>query len=103
MSEPHGGGFKLKTLDYVFHRVPMLVQAGSVKGLPISNGAGLLEFGDVDALVDGALGVLDDFDTLNALQTRCVLPRARPSSTGPIGAGASPRPSPPHARPNPDA
>ncbi len=73
VAEPHGGGFKLKTLDYVFHRVPMLVQAGSVDGLPLSNGAGLLEFPDVDALVDGALGVLDDFDTLNALRARCVL------------------------------
>jgi glycosyltransferase involved in cell wall biosynthesis len=75
VSEPHGGGFKLKTLDYVFHRVPMLVQSGSVTGLPLDDGAGLLEYGSIDALVDGALDVLDDFETLNRLQneayTRC--------------------------------
>jgi glycosyltransferase involved in cell wall biosynthesis len=75
VSEPHGGGFKLKTLDYVFHRVPMLVQSGSVTGLPLEDGAGLLEYGSIDALVDGALHVLDDFETLNRLEneayTRC--------------------------------
>jgi len=75
VSEPHGGGFKLKTLDYVFHRVPMLVQSGSVTGLPIDDGAGLLEYESIEALVDGALHVLDDFETLNRLQneayTRC--------------------------------
>ena len=68
VSEPHGGGFKLKTLDYVFLRVPMMVQEGSVGGLPLDAGAGMLEFGSIEALVDGALAVLDDFPTLNALQ-----------------------------------
>ncbi len=68
MSEPHGGGFKLKTLDYVFHRVPMLVQAGSVTGLPLAHGVGLLEYAGIDALVDGALEVLDDVEMLNTLQ-----------------------------------
>jgi glycosyltransferase involved in cell wall biosynthesis len=69
ISEPNGGGFKLKALDYVFHRVPMLVEAGSVAGLPLANGDGLLEFPDVDALVNGALDALDDFETLNRLHT----------------------------------
>ncbi len=68
VSEPHGGGFKLKTLDYVFQRVPMLVQSGSVTGLPLGNGDGLLEYGTIDALVDGALHELDDLETLNRLQ-----------------------------------
>ncbi len=75
VSEPHGGGFKLKTLDYVFHRVPMLVQRGSVTGLPLENGAGMLEYTSTEALVDGALEALDDLDTLNRVQneayTRC--------------------------------
>jgi glycosyltransferase involved in cell wall biosynthesis len=69
ISEPHGGGFKLKTLDYAFHRVPMIVQAQSVTGLPLADGDGLLEFADIEALVDGALAVLDDFEALNRLQT----------------------------------
>ena len=68
VSEPHGGGFKLKTLDYVFHRVPMIVQTGSVAGLPLKDGAGLLEFSSIGALIQGALDVLDDFETLNRLQ-----------------------------------
>lgn len=68
VSEPHGGGFKLKTLDYVFQRVPMLVETGSVTGLPVADGAGLLEFVTTEALVAGALDVLDDFETLNRLQ-----------------------------------
>ncbi len=75
LSEPHGGGFKLKTLDYVFQRVPLFVQAGSTSGLPLDDGHGLREFATVEALVDGALDALDDLDALNALQntayTRC--------------------------------
>jgi glycosyltransferase involved in cell wall biosynthesis len=33
--EPEGGGFKLKTLDYVFHGVAMAVLDGSMEGLPL--------------------------------------------------------------------
>jgi glycosyltransferase involved in cell wall biosynthesis len=68
VSEPHGGGFKLKTLDYAFHRVPLFVQAGSVTGLALRSGHGMLEFADVESLVDGALNALDDFETLNRMQ-----------------------------------
>jgi glycosyltransferase involved in cell wall biosynthesis len=68
LSEPNGGGFKLKTLDYVFHRVPLLVQAGSVSGLPLRNGSGFLEYPSIEALVDGALAVIDDLPALNRLQ-----------------------------------
>jgi glycosyltransferase involved in cell wall biosynthesis len=68
VSEPNGGGFKLKTLDYVFRRVPLLVQSGSVTGLPVEHGSGVLEYDAIDSLVDGALRVLDDFETLNRLQ-----------------------------------
>jgi hypothetical protein len=68
LSEPNGGGFKLKALDYVFHRVPMVVESGSMTGLPLANGGGVLEFVDTHALVDGALTVLDDLDALNRVQ-----------------------------------
>jgi glycosyltransferase involved in cell wall biosynthesis len=68
VSEPSGGGFKLKALDYVFHRVPMLVEAGSVTGLPLAPGSGVLEFPHTEALVEGALAALDDFELLNRLQ-----------------------------------
>ncbi len=68
VSEPHGGGFKLKSLDYAFHRVPMLVQTGSVSGLPFRPGTGMLEFRDVESLVDGAVRMLDDVESLDRLQ-----------------------------------
>jgi polysaccharide biosynthesis protein PslH len=67
VSEPHGGGFKLKTLDYAFQRVPLFAQAGSVTGLPLTPGHGMLEFGDVASLVEGALHALDDFVLLNRM------------------------------------
>ncbi len=68
VSEPHGGGFKLKTLDYVFQRVPMFVETGSVTGLPLADRAGMLEYASTEALVGGALDLLDNFETLNRLQ-----------------------------------
>jgi hypothetical protein len=46
----------------------MLVQAGSVSGLPLRDRQGMLEFSGLEALVDGAIGVLDDIETLNRLQ-----------------------------------
>jgi glycosyltransferase involved in cell wall biosynthesis len=38
VSEREGGGFKLKTLDYIFSDVPMAVLEGSVAGLPLRPG-----------------------------------------------------------------
>lgn len=66
--ERHGGGFKLKVLDYVFGRMPVLAIAGSVAGMPLTQGEGILYFRDHLALARGALRVIDDFDRLNGLQ-----------------------------------
>jgi hypothetical protein len=66
--EAAGGGFKLKTLDYVFNRVPVVALSGSVAGLPLVRGQSILEFKDLSHLVGGITEVIDDFDRLNQLQ-----------------------------------
>lgn len=66
--ELHGGGFKLKVLDYVFGRMPILALDGSVAGTPLQPGRGILYFRDHLALARGALRLLDDCERLNTLQ-----------------------------------
>jgi glycosyltransferase involved in cell wall biosynthesis len=62
------GGFKLKGLDYVFNRVPILGIAGSVPGMPLRPGENILLFPDHRRLVAGVLDVIDDLDLLNRMQ-----------------------------------
>lgn len=62
------GGFKLKGLDYVFRRVPILGIAGSVPGMPLRPGENILLFPDHRRLVAGVLEVIDDLDRLNRMQ-----------------------------------
>lgn len=66
--ERHGGGFKLKVLDYVFHRMPILALNGSVAGVPLRDEESILFYPDHEALARGVLRVIDDFDRLNMLQ-----------------------------------
>lgn len=66
--ERHGGGFKLKVLDYVFGRMPVLAIEGSVAGMPLRQGRSILYFRDHLALARGALRIIDDFERLNTLQ-----------------------------------
>jgi glycosyltransferase involved in cell wall biosynthesis len=68
VAEQTGGGFKLKTLDYVFHRVPIALLTGSAEGLPLPSNASF-EFGGMDALAAGALEALDDAARLEATAT----------------------------------
>jgi glycosyltransferase involved in cell wall biosynthesis len=63
-----GGGFKLKVLDYVFHRLPIAALEGSVLAMPLRPGESLLEYGDHAALAAGVVRLIDDFATLNRLQ-----------------------------------
>jgi polysaccharide biosynthesis protein PslH len=62
------GGFKLKALDYVFNRLPMLAMSGSVPGMPLQPGKGILLFDSHQALAHGVTQVIDNFDFLNAMQ-----------------------------------
>lgn len=68
--EKTGGGFKLKLLDYVFHRVPIFAMSGSLNGSPLRSGHSAMEFGSFEELTDGIVKAIDDTDHLNAYQDR---------------------------------
>lgn len=68
VSERDGGGFKLKSLDYVLSRVPMAVLEGSVAGLPVAPGVDYLQFPDNASLAEGIVSAVDDLALLNRLQ-----------------------------------
>jgi polysaccharide biosynthesis protein PslH len=64
----HLGGFKLKALDYVFNRLPILAISGSVPGMPLRQAESILLHADHEALAHGVLRIIDDFDALNRMQ-----------------------------------
>jgi polysaccharide biosynthesis protein PslH len=66
--ERTGGGFKLKSLDYIFNRVPMAAIRGSVAGLPLTDDQEYLSFASIDELAQGVTAVIDDLERLNQLQ-----------------------------------
>jgi polysaccharide biosynthesis protein PslH len=68
VAERTGGGFKLKTLDYIFNRLPMVAIAGSIAGLPLTPGRHFLSFDSMPELAEGVCSVIDDVDLLNSLQ-----------------------------------
>jgi glycosyltransferase involved in cell wall biosynthesis len=68
VAEEIGGGFKHKVLHYVFNRLPVASLAGSVAGTPLVPGESILEFADMDSLVGGIIGSIDDLTKLNAVQ-----------------------------------
>jgi len=70
VAERHGGGFKLKVLDYIFNRMPILALNGSVAGVPLQHDDSILLFEDYETLARGTLQVLDDYERLNSLQDR---------------------------------
>jgi len=67
-----GGGFKLKTLDYIFHNLPMFAIKGSVAGLPLVPGRDFYEAQDMDLLVEAIIAHMDDMDFLNQLGRRAL-------------------------------
>jgi len=70
IAETLGGGFKMKALDYAFHRVPIAMIAGSANGLPLRAGTSVLEFTGPEQLASGAARVLDRIDELEAVADR---------------------------------
>jgi glycosyltransferase involved in cell wall biosynthesis len=66
--EQIGGGFKLKILDYVFNRIPILALHGSAAGVPLRNNESILFFSSHDDLADGVMRTIDELDRLNHLQ-----------------------------------
>jgi polysaccharide biosynthesis protein PslH len=67
IAEPLGGGFKLKTLDYVFHRVPIAVLRGGAEGAPLVAGTSMIEALDLDQISAEVISAIDDYDLLNAM------------------------------------
>ena len=68
VAERTGGGFKLKTLDYVFNRVPIAAIRGGIAGLPLTPGLHYLSFESMRELARGVAAVIDDTGQLNSLQ-----------------------------------
>jgi glycosyltransferase involved in cell wall biosynthesis len=66
--ETTGGGFKLKILDYVFHRLPIMATDGSTAGTPLRPSHEILTFTDFEKLAHGVVGAMDDVNLLNQLQ-----------------------------------
>ena len=64
------GGFKLKGLDYVFHRLPILAMRIALPGMPLEDGWSIGLFDSHRALAEGVVALIDDYATLNARQER---------------------------------
>src|SRR5882724_1316996 len=62
------GGFKLKGLDYVFNRVPILAMRIALPGMPLEDGRSIGLFDSHQALAEGVVSLIDDFPALNRRQ-----------------------------------
>jgi len=62
------GGFKLKGLDYVFNRLPILGMRVALPGMPLEDGTNIGLYDSHAALADGVVELIDDFPRLNAWQ-----------------------------------
>lgn len=67
--EEFGGGFKLKTLEYLFHGLPLAGLVQAVEGLPLQSPRHLILERDVPALIQSVIGIIDDLERLNAMRT----------------------------------
>jgi glycosyltransferase involved in cell wall biosynthesis len=72
ISEPLGGGFKMKSLDYVFNHVAIASLTGAAAGLPLVAGVDMLEAADERALADAIVAVIDDTTRLEAMATSAI-------------------------------
>jgi glycosyltransferase involved in cell wall biosynthesis len=66
--ERNGGGFKLKVLDYIFNRIPILALEGSVAGVPLRNDESILLYPDQEKLALGIAQAIDDVERLDTIQ-----------------------------------
>jgi glycosyltransferase involved in cell wall biosynthesis len=62
------GGFKLKGLDYVFNRLPILAMRVALPGMPLEDGSSVGLFDSHGALAEGVVALIDDFEALNRRQ-----------------------------------
>jgi glycosyltransferase involved in cell wall biosynthesis len=66
--ERNGGGFKLKVLEYIFNRIPILALEGSVAGVPLRHEESILLYPDQEKLALGISRAIDDVDRLDDIQ-----------------------------------
>lgn len=64
------GGFKLKGLDYVFHRVPIAAMRGALPGMPLRQDESAFFYDTPAEMAAGVIGLIDDFARLTALQEK---------------------------------
>jgi hypothetical protein len=62
------GGFKLKSLDYVFNRLPIFALDGAVPGTPLDDRRGIRLFKSHAELARGVVDTIDDTAALNEQQ-----------------------------------
>ena len=63
-----GGGFKLKSLDYVFNGLPIAGLTEAVEGLPLDNPDDILLESFLPKLVRDVVEIVDDFERLNCMR-----------------------------------
>lgn len=66
--EETGGGFKLKTLDYVFNGLPIAAIDGSFEGIPEEVAAHFLVKSNVRSLIDAIVATIGDDQRLQAMR-----------------------------------
>jgi hypothetical protein len=64
-----GGGFKHRALTHAFHRTPMLAVHKALAGMGFTAGVQFVGVETVDEMALAIPGLIDDFATLNAVQT----------------------------------
>jgi glycosyltransferase involved in cell wall biosynthesis len=62
------GGFKLKGLDYVFNRLPIVAMRVALPGMPLEDGRSIQLADSHKALAERVVALIDDFAGLNAQQ-----------------------------------
>ena len=68
VAENLGGGFKMKTLDYVFNGLPLAGLEVALTGMPLTSGVGMIGAGDFEDLANKVVQVVDDFPLLNKMR-----------------------------------
>ena len=67
--EEHGGGFKLKSLEYIFHGLPLAGLEKAVDGLSLTSPEQILLSNDTPSLVKEVAVLIDDIDRLNKMRS----------------------------------
>jgi glycosyltransferase involved in cell wall biosynthesis len=70
--EETGGGFKLKTLDYVFNGLPVAALSGSFEGIPEEVAAHFLVEKDISSLSDAIVATIDDDEKLQTMRAEAL-------------------------------